>query len=80
MRDLLSDNTAFDICNKEIGEGFIEGTLDNEDIEDHPIWYASGWFVGVGVELGAFFYSTYHLLNWSLSSNNHSLFLRVLST
>jgi hypothetical protein len=45
MRDLLSDNTAFDICNKEIGEGFIEGTLDNEDIEGFVISF-KGTYIG----------------------------------
>ena len=45
MLDLIEGDTAFEICNKDISKGFIEVTMDNEDIKGFTILYKND-FVG----------------------------------
>ena len=51
LLDLVEGDLAFEICNKEIGKGFIEATLDNEDIEGFTILFKNEFIGFVFYEL-----------------------------
>ena len=45
LKDLLTNDTAFNICNREIGEGFIEKTLKNKKIKGFALSFRDD-FIG----------------------------------